>query len=497
MSTKKAILIITDGIGHNSSCDFNAFCNANKPTYDKLFDEVPHSLIKTYGEHVGLPNGQMGNSEVGHMSIGSGRVLYQDLVKVNLAIQNDTLKDNSVLKDTLSKSNNIHIISLLSDGGVHSHIDHTIALAKIAKTNNKKVFLHLITDGRDVAPDSAKSYTKQIENICDEDISIATVGGRYYGMDRDNNWDRIEKAYNQIVNGSNNTKLSVEQYIDSQYQSEIFDEFIEPISFDYKGMQNNDGVIFANFRSDRARELSTALAKSDFSEFETKKITLNIATMTAYDKSLPLPILFPKETPQNTLSEIISKNGLTQLHTAETEKYAHVTFFFNGGVEEPFLNEQRVLIPSPKVATYDMQPQMSAPEVSKAVQDGIQNGTDFIVVNFANGDMVGHTGVFEAGIKAVEAVDKELGIIIEKAKENNYSVVLTSDHGNCEMMKDKDGKTLTNHTVGDVYCFVIDKDVKSIDDGSLNNIAPTVLKLMNIDIPNEMDEDLIKEVKKV
>lgn len=488
----KAILIITDGIGHNTSCDYNAFCNATKPTYDKLFDTVPYSLIKTYGEHVGLPNGQMGNSEVGHMSIGAGRILYQDLVKVNLAIQNDTLKDNEVLKNNIQSSNNIHIIGLLSDGGVHSHINHLIALAKIGETSGKKVFMHLITDGRDVSPTSAKSYIKQIEAICNESIKIATIGGRYYAMDRDTNWDRVQKAYDTMVKAKNNTTLNVTEYIDEQYSKDIYDEFIEPVNFyNYDGFKDNDSVIFANFRSDRARELSSAMAKEDFNEFNRPSINLNVITMTQYDKNLPLPILFPKDTPEDTLCEVISKNGLSQLHTAETEKYAHVTFFLNGGVEEPFDGESRVLIPSPKVSTYDLQPEMSAPEVSLAVQDGIEAGTDFIVVNFANGDMVGHTGVFEAGIKAVEAVDKELGIIIDKAKENGYSIILTSDHGNCEMMRDKDGNTLTNHTVGDVYCFIIDDNVKEVKEGALNNIAPTILKLMNIDIPNQMDNTLI------
>ena len=490
-NNKKVLLVITDGIGHNSSCKFNAFCNAKKPTYDRLFKETPYSLIKTYGEYVGLPNGQMGNSEVGHMSIGSGRVLYQDLVKVNLAIQNNTLKENQVLKNIIEISNNIHIIGLLSDGGVHSHIDHTIAIAKIAKKSNKKVFLHLITDGRDVSPSSAKQYTKLIKEICDENISIATIGGRYYGMDRDNNWDRIQKAYDVIANGENKSTINVDKYIDNQYSKNIYDEFLEPTSFNYDGIENNDSVIFTNFRSDRARELSSALGKNTFNEFKTKNIKINIATMTTYDKSLPLPVLFPKDTPKNVLSEIISNNGLSQLHTAETEKYAHVTFFFNGGTEEPFVGEKRVLIPSPKVVTYDMQPEMSAPQVSLAVQNGIEDETNFIVVNFANGDMVGHTGVFEAGIKAVEAVDKELGIIIEKAKKAGYSIILTSDHGNCEMMKDKDGNTLTNHTVGDVYCFVIANGVSEVKEGALNNIAPTVLELLNIEIPSEMDSSLI------
>jgi len=490
-NTNKAVLIITDGIGHNSSCEFNAFCNANKPTYDKLFKEVPNSLIKTYGEHVGLPDGQMGNSEVGHMSIGAGRVLYQDLVKINIAIKEDKLKDNVILKETINKSNNIHIIGLLSDGGVHSHINHIMGLAKIAESNNKKVFLHLITDGRDVAPDSAKTYTAIIKEIVSENIKIATVGGRYYGMDRDNNWDRIKKAYDVIVNGHNNCELNIDAYIDVQYSEEIFDEFLVPVSFDYTGMEENDAMIFANFRSDRARELSSSMAKEGFNEFSTKDITINVTTMTQYDKNLPLPVLFPKETPTNTLSEIVANAGLTQLHTAETEKYAHVTFFLNGGVEEPFENEERVLIPSPKVATYDLQPEMSASPVGVAVREGMDKGTDLIVVNFANGDMVGHTGVYEAGIKAVEAVDYELGLIFDKAKELGYSVVLTSDHGNCEKMKDENGNTLTNHTVGDVFCFIMANAIAEVKDGALNNIAPTVLKLMNLDIPKEMDSPLV------
>lgn len=490
-NTKKAILIITDGIGHNSSCDYNAFCNAKKPTYDRLFKEIPNSLIKTYGEHVGLPNGQMGNSEVGHMCIGSGRVLYQDLVKVNLAIKDDTLKDNEILKQTINISNNIHIIGLLSDGGVHSHINHIIAMAKIAENSSKKVFLHLITDGRDVAPDCAKKYTAMIKDICNDNIQIATVGGRYYGMDRDNNWDRIQKAYDQILNGKNACDLDIDKYIDSQYEKEVFDEFLEPISFNYNGMEDNDGVIFANFRSDRARELSASMAKKGFNEFETKNIKINIATMTEYDKNLPLPILFPKQTPTNTVGEIVANAGLKQLHTAETEKYAHVTFFFNGGIEEPFKNEDRVLIPSPKVATYDLKPEMAAIPVGEAVREGMDKAYDLIVVNFANGDMVGHTGVYEAGVKAVEAVDKELGLIFEKAKSDGYSVILTSDHGNCEKMRDEEGNILTNHTVGDVYCFVMADGVTQVKDGALNNIAPTLLKLMNLEIPKEMDEPLV------
>ena len=490
--SKKTILIITDGIGHNSSCSFNAFCNAKKPTYDYLFSNVPYSLIHTYGEYVGLPEDQMGNSEVGHMTIGSGRVLYQDLVKIHLAIKNDTLKDNVIVKNTIEKSNNIHLIGLASDGGVHSHIDHIIALAKIAQKKNKKVWLHLITDGRDVAPDCAKIYIEKVINICNENIKIATIGGRYYGMDRDNRWDRVELAYNAIANATPKTKDNILDFIDNSYKNEIFDEFLIPTALDgYDGIKDGDGVIFCNFRSDRARELSSVFAKNDFKEFEKKTLNVQIASMTLYDKNIPIPVIFEKDNPTNTLAQVISDAGLTQLHTAETEKYAHVTFFFNGGVEEPFLNETRVLIPSPNVATYDLQPQMSAPKVGEAVRLAMKNQTDFIVVNFANGDMVGHTGVYEAAIKAVEAVDYELGLILEEAKKENYNIVLTSDHGNCEMMKDENGNTLTNHTVGDVYCFVIAPNVKEVKTGSLNNIAPTVLKLMGLDIPKEMDEPLI------
>lgn len=490
--TNKTLLIITDGIGHNSSNKYNAFYSAHTPTYDYLFKNVPYSLIHTYGNYVGLPNGQMGNSEVGHMTIGSGRILYQDLVKINIAIENNTLKDNKILKKIIDNSNNIHLLGLLSDGGVHSHIDHIIAMAKIAKKEMKKVFIHIITDGRDVAPDCAKKYINQILEICNEDIKIGTIAGRYYTMDRDNRWDRVQKGYDAIAFANPSTTEDILTYVNNSYKDEIFDEFLVPTAFEgYKGLEQNDGVIFCNFRSDRMREISSVFANKDFKEFNTFKGVLNLATMTQYDKNTPIPVLFPKDSPKNTLAEVISNAGLSQLHTAETEKYAHVTFFFNGGVEEPMLNETRVLIPSPQVATYDLQPQMSAPQVGDAVRNAMNNNTDFIVVNFANGDMVGHTGVFEAAVKAVEAVDFELGLIFEVAKKQNYNVILTSDHGNCEMMKDEDGNILTNHTVGDVYCFVYANGVKEVKTGSLNNIAPTVLKLMNLEIPQEMDEPLI------
>ncbi len=487
----KTILIITDGIGYNDSNNYNAFKNANTPTYDYLFQNVPNTLIHTYGEHVGLPEGQMGNSEVGHMTIGSGRTLYQDLVKINLSIKDDTLKENIVLKNTIEKSNDIHLVGLVSDGGVHSHINHIMSLAKITQSFGKKVFFHVITDGRDVAPNCALKYIEQLNSICNENIKIATISGRYYTMDRDQRWERVQKGHDAIALGLPKTSLDINSYIEESYKKDVLDEFIEPTSFDsYNGLKQNDGIIFCNFRSDRMREISQAFGDENFSAFPRYAKKLNLATMTEYDKNLPLPVLFPKDKPDNTLAQVISKAGLNQLHTSETEKYAHVTFFFNGGVEEPVLNEQRVLIPSPKVATYDLQPEMSAPEVSKTVQKAMDEEIDFIVVNFANGDMVGHTGVYEAAIKAVESVDKELGEIFEKAKQKDYNVVLTADHGNCEMMKDDKGNTLTNHTVGDVYCFVSSKKVTSLQNGSLSNIAPTVLKLMDLEIPKEMDKAL-------
>ena len=490
--SKKAILVITDGIGFCAKTEHNAFYNANKPTYDKLFNEVPHSLIDTFGLSVGLPEGQMGNSEVGHMSIGSGRVLYQDLVKISLALQEGTLESHEVLRALFSKSDRLHLIGLMSDGGVHSHIDHFMGIADIAAKNGKKVFLHLITDGRDVSPTSANSYIEKVKEHLNENVTIATISGRFYAMDRDNRWERIKRAYDAIVNAEPKTAMSPEAYIGHSYAQGETDEFVEPTAFaGYDGMQDGDAVLTINFRSDRMREMVTALASEEFSEFERKDIKVHLATITEYDKSFDYPVLFKKEPPKNTLAEVISNANLRQLHTAETEKYAHVTFFLNGGIDEPYANETRVLIPSPNVKTYDMKPEMSAHEVGDAVLAAMDEEYDFIVVNFANGDMVGHTGDFEAAKKAVEAVDSELGRIWKKAKENEYAFVLTSDHGNCEEMRDDAGNVLTNHTVGKVWCFVDAKGVEKVDNGGLNNIAPTVLKLMDVEIPAEMDHSLV------
>jgi 2,3-bisphosphoglycerate-independent phosphoglycerate mutase len=488
--SNKTVLIITDGIGYNKENEFNAFANANTPTYDWMFENVPNSLIATSGLSVGLPEGQMGNSEVGHMCIGSGRVLYQDLVKISMACDDDSIKENSAINNLLNNSNNIHLVGLLSDGGVHSHIDHIISLAQNI-SESKTVYLHLITDGRDVSPTSAKTYIEQINKILNNKIKLASIGGRFYTMDRDNRWDRIQKGYDAIINAKPSTHLSATEYITASYVDETYDEFLVPTAFEnYNGIEENDGIIFCNFRSDRMRQIVKAIGVNDFNEFEISDKKLNIVTMTEYDKNYPFEIAFPKEAPKNTLAEVLSKNNKTQLHTSETEKYAHVTFFLNGGIEEPFENETRVLVPSPDVKTYDEKPDMSAKEVSKIVQTGIEDGYDFIVVNFANGDMVGHTGVYEAGIKAVETVDAQLKEIIDLAKEKDYNIVITSDHGNCEKMKDKDGNILTNHTIGDVFGFVISPKVSEINDGGLDNIAPTVLKLMDIEIPEEMSKPL-------
>ncbi len=490
---QKTILVITDGIGYSAKTQYNAFYNAEKPTYDKLFKEAPHSLINTFGLSVGLPEGQMGNSEVGHMSIGSGRVLYQDLVKISLALSEHTLESNEVLQELFKKSDKLHLIGLMSDGGVHSHIDHFMGIADMAAKNGKKVFLHLITDGRDVSPTSAQKYIEQVKEHLNENVTIATIGGRFYTMDRDNRWDRVQKGYDAIVKAEPKTELSVEEYVQASYQKDETDEFIVPTAFSgYEGMKENDSVLTINFRSDRMRELVTAIGDENFDGFEREYIKVNLATITEYDKSFTYPVLFKKEPPKNTLAEVISNAGLRQLHTAETEKYAHVTFFLNGGIDEPYKNETRVLIPSPNVKTYDEKPEMSAPEVCSAVLKAMDEEYDFIVVNFANGDMVGHTGDFEAAKKAVTTVDTQLGKILAKAKEKDYALVLTSDHGNCEEMRDDEGHILTNHTVGKVWCFVVADGVSKVEAGGLNNIAPTVLQLIGLKIPQEMDHSLIQ-----
>lgn len=487
---KKVVLVITDGIGLNEDNAWNAFANAKKPTYDWLFKNAPYSLLCSFGEEIGLPKGQMGNSEVGHMCIGSGRVLYQDLVKISQSLESGTLAKNPTLLDFANDLQTIHLGVLASDGGVHSHISHLLGLAKILESLGKKIFIHAITDGRDIPPLSAPKFIKQILDIESQNIKLATICGRFYAMDRDNRWERIKVAYDCLINGVNQQDSALD-YLQSQFSQNITDEFINPASFnDFSGIKDGEGFIFINFRSDRAREIIRALGEENFSGFEREKKDIKILCMCEYDATFNYPILFPKENVTQTLSEIISKHNLTQSHIAETEKYAHVTFFFNGGKEEILPNENRILIPSPKVKTYDLKPEMSAKEVCDAVISEMKNKIDFIVVNFANGDMVGHTGNYEACIKAVEAVDNEISRILTQAKQDNYSVIITSDHGNCEKMRDENGKILTNHTAGFVWCFIIDSDIKAIKDGTLDNIAPSILKLMGLEIPKVMSKPL-------
>lgn len=485
---QKTILVITDGIGCNQSAEFNAFAAAKKPTYDMLFKSVPNTLLRTSGLAVGLPEGQMGNSEVGHMTIGSGRVLYQNLVKIDKMIENDTLKTAPEIVNLLKICPRVHVIGLYSDGGVHSHLRHFDALCQIAKDAGAQVFAHAITDGRDVSPTSGAGFLEALE----AKFSVGSVCGRFYAMDRDNRWERVQKAYAALMGEGEKQKISPSEYARKSYEKGITDEFIEPAIFgEFDGIKENDGIIFVNFRNDRAREICQALSMEDFAGFERKFCVRNLITMTEYDAKFPFPIIVKKDILQNTLAEVIADAGLRQLHTAETEKYAHVTFFFNGGSEECVQNETRILIDSPKVATYDLCPAMSAHAVCEAVIKGIEGGEDFIVVNFANGDMVGHTGNFDAAVKAVEAVDECLGKIYAKAKEFDYAYVQISDHGNCEQMRGAQGELLTNHTTFDVFCFVSAQGVSELKrDFGLSNVAPTILKLMGLEIPAQMDEAL-------
>lgn len=484
---QKCILVITDGIGFNKNNKFNAFANAKKPNFDYMFDNFANSLLKTSGLAVGLPDGQMGNSEVGHMTIGAGRILYQNLVKVDKAISDGTLKKNHALIALLEKCKTIHIIGLYSDGGVHSHLNHFGAIYKICENYGAQTFAHIITDGRDVSPKSAVNFVHEAE----KKFNIATISGRFYAMDRDKRFERVQKAYETIKNGANNVKISPSEYIKKSYEQEITDEFIIPACFgNFGGIKAEDGIVFINFRNDRAREICAALGAENFNEFDRKECVKNLITLTNYDDNFKFPVMFENDDIKDTLSEVIARNNLSQLHTAETEKYAHVTFFLGGGKETPNIGETRILIPSPKVKTYDEKPEMSAFEVCEAVKKGIISREDFIVVNFANGDMVGHTGNYEAAIKAVEAVDRCIGEILKVADEHDYAYMQISDHGNCEAMKNENGEILTNHTTFDVFCFLKAHGVKKIENGGLSNVAPTILKILGLEIPKVMDKAL-------
>lgn len=490
--SQKCVLIITDGIGYNPSPEFNAFAAAKKPNYERLFKEVPNTLLKTSGAAVGLPDGQMGNSEVGHMCIGSGRVIYQNLVRINRALNDGSLAQNANLQGFLQRVKKVHIIGLYSDGGVHSHLSHFKGIAKICKNAKKEVFAHAITDGRDCKPLSAIKFTQDLQEFCEENgVNFASVSGRFYAMDRDKRFERV-KIYYDTLFGKTQKVQNLAEFVRKSCEKNETDEFIKPaINAEFTGLGEDDGLIFINFRNDRMKQIVAALTSEDFREFEREFVLKNAITMTNYDDKFTLPVLFEKENLQNTLAEVISRANLRQLHTAETEKYAHVTFFFNGGVENALIGETRILVPSPKVKTYNEKPEMSAFKVCEAVKNGIKEGFDFIVVNFANGDMVGHTGDFDAAVKAVEAVDTCLGEITSLAKSQNYGFIIISDHGNCEQMRDSEGNLLTNHTTFDVFCIVSASGVTALKSGlGLSNVAASVLKIMGLEKPMEMADGL-------
>ena len=497
---KKAILMILDGWGKSPDPKVSAIDNANTPFIDSLYKKYPSASLRTDGLHVGLPEGQMGNSEVGHMNLGAGRIVYQDLVKVNLAVENKTLNNEKVLVDAFNyaKKNNkdVHFLGLLSDGGVHSHINHLIGLVDAANDFGlKKTYIHAFTDGRDVDPKSGKGFVKQLNtHLKNTPTKLATITGRYFAMDRDKRWERVKFTYDALVNGTGEASTDVEKSIQANYDNDVTDEFIKPIIMvDDKGkplatVKDDDVIIFFNFRTDRGRELTEVLSQEDFHEYNMHKLNLYYVTLTNYNDTYKgINVIFNKDNLTETLGEILEKNNKTQIRIAETEKYPHVTFFFSGGREEPFKGETRILRNSPKVATYDLKPEMSAFELKDALVPELKKGdVDFVCLNFANGDMVGHTGVMEAAIKACEAVDACVKEVVTAALENGYTTLLIADHGNCETMINPDGSPNTAHTTNPVPIILIDNDLKEIKDGVLGDIAPTILKLLGVKQPAAM-----------
>ena len=495
---KKALLMILDGWGIGPHDKSNAIWETPTPYWDSLIANYPNSRLKACGEDVGLPAGQMGNSEVGHLNIGGGRIVYQDLVKINKAIADGSiLKNPEVVKAyTYAKETGkgLHIMGLTSTGGVHSSMDHLFALCDIAKEYGlEKVYLHCFMDGRDTDPESGKGFIQDVENHLAKSTGvIATITGRYYAMDRDKRWDRVKLAYDQLVNGEGRKSDNMVQAMQESYDEGITDEFVKPVvnsTVDGR-IKEGDVVIFFNYRNDRAKEITQVLTQQDMPEEGMHTIKdLQFYCMTPYDASFTgVGILYPKENVQNTLAEYIASKGLKQLHIAETEKYAHVTFFFNGGREEPFEGEDRILVPSPKVATYDLKPEMSAYEVKDKLVAAIGEQTyDWIVVNYANGDMVGHTGVYEAIQKAVEAIDDCVKQTVEAAKAADYEVIIIADHGNADNAKNPDGTANTAHSLNDVPCVYVtaDKNAKILD-GRLADVAPTILQIMGLPQPAEM-----------
>ncbi len=499
---KKVILMILDGWGKSPDPKVSAIDNAETPFIDSLYTKYPNASLRTDGLHVGLPEGQMGNSEVGHMNLGAGRIVYQDLVKINLAVKNNTLADVPVLQNAFeyAKSNNknVHFLGLLSDGGVHSHINHIKGLLDAANNYGlTKTFVHAFTDGRDVDPKSGYGFIMDLEDhLKKTNAKLATITGRYYAMDRDKRWERVKLAYDAIVKGIGEKSTNATASMKKSYDNDITDEFIKPIVMVDKNNQpiatikDNDVVIFFNFRTDRGRQLTEALNQKDFHEHNMHKLNLHYVTLTNYDESFKgINVVFNKDNLTETLGEVLSKENKKQIRIAETEKYPHVTFFFSGGQEEPFEGETRILRNSPKVATYDLKPEMSAYELKDALIPELQKGdVDFVCLNFANGDMVGHTGVMEAAIKACEAVDECVKDVVTTALDNDYTTILIADHGNCETMINPDGTPNTAHTTNPVPVILIDKELKHVEDGILSDIAPTILKLMGIEQPKAMTQ---------
>jgi len=493
--------MILDGWGYGRKDGSNAILAANTPFFDHLISAYPNSKLEASGEAVGLPAGQMGNSEVGHMNLGAGRIVHQELGRIHKAVQNGVLKSNPVLTDAFDyakhENKQVHLIGLLSDGGVHSHIKHVYGLCDAAKEKQiEKLFIHAFLDGRDTDPNSGLGFISDLETYLSHSGGVlASVIGRYYAMDRDNRWERIKLAYDLMVHGTGKPALDIKKAIQESYNEGITDEFIKPIvKVKSNGeaeavIQPDDVVICFNFRTDRGREISIALTQKAFPEYQLSPIPLHYITMTCYDESYKnVQVIFQKDDLVETLGEVLEKNGKTQLRIAETEKYPHVTFFFSGGREKQFRDEKRIMVPSPKVATYDLQPEMSAKEVSDAIcKELISGKPDFVCLNFANPDMVGHTGVYDAVIKAVETVDHCAETVVKCGIENNYSFIIIADHGNAEYMINEDGSPNTAHTTNLVPCILIDKDYKAICSGKLGDIAPTILKILNIPIPEKMD----------
>ncbi|MDC0462711.1 2,3-bisphosphoglycerate-independent phosphoglycerate mutase [Flavobacteriaceae bacterium] len=500
---KKVILMILDGWGKSPDPEVSAIDNANTQFIDSLYNKYSHALLRTDGLHVGLPEGQMGNSEVGHINLGAGRIVYQDLAKINLAVSENTLKEELVLKNALIYAKNnqksVHLLGLVSDGGVHSHINHLYGLLDvIEELDIESTYIHAFTDGRDVDPKSGSGFISKLESrLRASKTKLASITGRYYAMDRDNRWERIKLAYDAMVNNKGVMSTNATESIEYNYQQGITDEFLKPIIMVDKDklpiakIKNGDVVLFFNFRTDRGRELTQVLSQDDHEDLNMHKLNLHFVTMTNYDDNFKnIMVIFNKDNLTNTLGEVLESHGKTQLRIAETEKYPHVTFFFSGGREAPFIGEKRILRNSPKVATYDLKPEMSAFSLKDALVEELKNETiDFVCLNFANGDMVGHTGIMDAAVKACEAVDSCVEAVITTALNHNYTTLLIADHGNCETMINSDGSPNTAHTTNPVPIILIDNELTNIKNGVLADIAPTILKLVGIEKPEVMTQN--------